>query len=268
MHTHTPAQTDMQRDVGKNNQTDLEHTTLEKMASNTQKRNGGDYLRDILRRNRLQYINSWKPFIAQAVINLGSECEYWSERNEASQYCLSETTDVAKVRQFISILQRRTLLELSEMYKVLYRLGAGECYETLHHSAIALENAVNMYPYDAESHEVLVDEICNTYIPQRHPFFVRSAQPPPWLGHPMFRRGQRNSEPEANILTTPDNYNPQEIDDVHRACVICQEYLKDHMISPCRHVCLCGMCAKKVIQKKEKCPVCRSAISKIEIVFL
>ena len=47
-------------------------------------------------------------------------------------------------------------------------------------------------------------------------------------------------------------------------CIICLDALKDTLLQPCRHLCVCEGCAKAL----KVCPVCRAKISKTEKVFV
>ena len=44
-------------------------------------------------------------------------------------------------------------------------------------------------------------------------------------------------------------------------CIICQENDRGVIILPCKHLCLCQICADKIKIKKKTCPVCQQPIS-------
>jgi hypothetical protein len=46
-------------------------------------------------------------------------------------------------------------------------------------------------------------------------------------------------------------------------CVICLDAKPTHIITPCRHVCFCGTCAKTVLDLKMTCPLDRGDIAAI-----
>lgn len=52
-------------------------------------------------------------------------------------------------------------------------------------------------------------------------------------------------------------------------CLVCYEPPKDHMIMPCRHVCLCGDCAEeyKDMGDEGKCPLCDKPIEDITQIY-
>jgi len=50
-------------------------------------------------------------------------------------------------------------------------------------------------------------------------------------------------------------------------CVVCLDRPKDHVVDPCRHLCLCSQCAKTFPKTLTRCPICSRKISKIQKVF-
>jgi len=54
--------------------------------------------------------------------------------------------------------------------------------------------------------------------------------------------------------------------DGSRECVVCMTESRDTTVLPCRHLCLCNLCAEKLRQQSNKCPICRTAIkSMVEV---
>lgn len=49
-------------------------------------------------------------------------------------------------------------------------------------------------------------------------------------------------------------------DETQRMCVICFETVKDTVVLPCRHLCLCKGCSQIVRMQSNTCPICRCAI--------
>ena len=49
-----------------------------------------------------------------------------------------------------------------------------------------------------------------------------------------------------------------EIDDTGSECVICMCEVRDTLILPCRHLCLCNGCADNLRYQANNCPICRS----------
>ncbi|KAG8370158.1 hypothetical protein BUALT_Bualt14G0088200 [Buddleja alternifolia] len=45
-----------------------------------------------------------------------------------------------------------------------------------------------------------------------------------------------------------------------KECVICMTEPKDIAVLPCRHMCMCGSCAKALRLQSNKCPICREII--------
>lgn len=49
-----------------------------------------------------------------------------------------------------------------------------------------------------------------------------------------------------------------EIEDGGLECVICMSDMRDTLILPCRHLCLCQPCADSLRYQANNCPICRS----------
>jgi len=45
--------------------------------------------------------------------------------------------------------------------------------------------------------------------------------------------------------------------DAGKDCVICLSEPRDTAVLPCRHMCMCGECAKQLTRQSNKCPICR-----------
>jgi len=43
-------------------------------------------------------------------------------------------------------------------------------------------------------------------------------------------------------------------------CVICLTELKDTVVIPCRHLCVCHQCAQVLHYQSNKCPICRGPV--------
>lgn len=52
------------------------------------------------------------------------------------------------------------------------------------------------------------------------------------------------------------------------SCVVCFYATRDTVLFPCRHLNLCGKCAKIIMKRNRCCPVCRERVEKMERVFL
>ncbi|XP_029130408.1 probable E3 ubiquitin-protein ligase LUL4 isoform X2 [Cajanus cajan] len=51
--------------------------------------------------------------------------------------------------------------------------------------------------------------------------------------------------------------------DPGKECVICMTEPKDTAVLPCRHMCMCGECAKALRLQSNKCPICRQSIEEL-----
>ena len=60
-----------------------------------------------------------------------------------------------------------------------------------------------------------------------------------------------------------------DVDDTETLCAVCFDARKDHIIVPCGHQCLCGACAKMLVESetRPKCPLCRGDIRETMKVF-
>ncbi|KAG1669708.1 E3 ubiquitin ligase RNF157 [Nymphon striatum] len=54
------------------------------------------------------------------------------------------------------------------------------------------------------------------------------------------------------------NQTDDEIDDSGAECVICMSDVRNTLILPCRHFCLCNSCANSLRHQANNCPICRS----------
>lgn len=50
----------------------------------------------------------------------------------------------------------------------------------------------------------------------------------------------------------------------NRECIVCMSEVKDTIVLPCRHMCLCSECADTIRGRSDKCPLCRQG-TKISI---
>lgn len=73
------------------------------------------------------------------------------------------------------------------------------------------------------------------------------------------------------ITTRDSNFTGNEIDDGSGAdalCIICQERQKCVLTLPCRHVCLCAECCRRLYGYQRTCPICRTFIYHSVTVYL
>lgn len=75
-----------------------------------------------------------------------------------------------------------------------------------------------------------------------------------------------------DISSREVNLNSSAIDDTANAadslCVICQERQKCVLTLPCRHVCLCTDCCRRLYGYQRTCPICRTFIYHTVTVYL
>ena len=78
--------------------------------------------------------------------------------------------------------------------------------------------------------------------------------------------------------TSQSELSPGELEKVleserdKRMCVVCQDQVKNVLVLPCRHMCLCVECAHEIAQQRTRvrrvCPLCRSRIETVMNVFI
>lgn len=49
----------------------------------------------------------------------------------------------------------------------------------------------------------------------------------------------------------------EDLEDGSSECVICMSDMRDTLILPCRHLCLCQSCADSLRYQANNCPICR-----------
>lgn len=50
----------------------------------------------------------------------------------------------------------------------------------------------------------------------------------------------------------------------NRECIVCMSEVKDTIVLPCRHMCLCSECADTIRGRSDKCPLCRQGNKNIK----
>lgn len=76
--------------------------------------------------------------------------------------------------------------------------------------------------------------------------------------------------PDGNIMS--EAYETAGSDDINNGsdvlCVICQERQKCVLTLPCRHICLCTECCRRLYGYQRTCPICRTFIYNSVTVYL
>lgn len=60
------------------------------------------------------------------------------------------------------------------------------------------------------------------------------------------------------VYILKDTDDDDDIDDNTAECVICMSDIRDTLILPCRHLCLCNGCADSLRYQANNCPICRA----------
>jgi len=76
---------------------------------------------------------------------------------------------------------------------------------------------------------------------------------------------QSDSAKEDNLHLTSGGDSEIDIPD-DKLCVVCLETVRNTLIAPCGHVCLCFECAD-IVKSKQSCPMCRGPIEMVYKVY-
>lgn len=68
-----------------------------------------------------------------------------------------------------------------------------------------------------------------------------------------------NSNNEFQLEAANDNQQ-QQINS-EKECVICMDSLRDCVLHPCHHLCVCINCGKLLLKRSDSCPICRRNIT-------
>eukprot|EP01059_Diplonema_ambulator_P035642 TRINITY_DN8481_c0_g1_i2.p1 TRINITY_DN8481_c0_g1~~TRINITY_DN8481_c0_g1_i2.p1 ORF type:complete len:409 (+),score=132.68 TRINITY_DN8481_c0_g1_i2:67-1293(+) len=98
----------------------------------------------------------------------------------------------------------------------------------------------------------------------------RRQQPQPQY---QYQPQQQMQRPPAQAKPTPPkleeklrgNVKVSKADDDAKACIVCYENLKDCVLMPCKHMCVCAACLKDLVSMDDKraCPMCREPIEDV-----
>ncbi|XP_045214260.2 probable E3 ubiquitin-protein ligase MGRN1 isoform X1 [Mercenaria mercenaria] len=65
-------------------------------------------------------------------------------------------------------------------------------------------------------------------------------------------------ENKSNEKVKDEDGDEDDLEDSGAECVICMSDMRDTLILPCRHLCLCSTCAESLRYQASSCPICRS----------
>lgn len=80
---------------------------------------------------------------------------------------------------------------------------------------------------------------------------------------PKLSLTRRISQESTSVSETEETEDSEE-----KNCVICQERVKNMLLLPCKHVCLCTHCEVRLKNYGYKCPVCRTHVHRTMKVFI
>ena len=112
--------------------------------------------------------------------------------------------------------------------------------------------------------EVLVDEYESTMdssVTKELERMLVSKEMDMEIGGRIWRRVVRRGGPLAGSNSLGEKFEPEFI------CIICYNAHRRCVIFPCRHLCSCLECGKKLETEQPMCPICRGDIDKLAEVF-
>ena len=102
------------------------------------------------------------------------------------------------------------------------------------------------------------------------------VQLPPIDQHYSLR--SRSSTParqpgKSETLNCPEDFSREmERERDKRKCVVCQDEIKCVLVMPCRHLCMCVVCADQIVRSRipgrRTCPLCRTRITKVMNIYV
>ena len=95
---------------------------------------------------------------------------------------------------------------------------------------------------------------------------IASAPPP--------ARAIVQPSPSSASASAPSKPNPRPLDEVapketpkQFVCSVCMVNLRNTLLKPCNHQCVCVGCSDAIKAKSQPCPICRGAIEAIEYCY-
>lgn len=96
--------------------------------------------------------------------------------------------------------------------------------------------------------------------------------PPVDSHYTLLHRCSTPSLVSKGINSPEDFHREMEREQDKRKCVVCQNLIKSVLILPCRHLCLCVLCANQIVSSgtraRRVCPLCRSKITKVMNIYV
>jgi hypothetical protein len=70
-----------------------------------------------------------------------------------------------------------------------------------------------------------------------------------------------------NKVSNNNKISDEKTDIPEEQCIICYEYLKNHVIIPCGHVITCTRCTNEFLNTISKCPICGVLLTQLIRIF-
>ncbi|CAG5132144.1 unnamed protein product [Candidula unifasciata] len=130
----------------------------------------------------------------------------------------------------------------------------------------------------AEEDTVVTEESDSDASVNSHTFSTESSDheievqlPPPDKCYSLCSRSSTPSR-ISKTVSPEEFYREMERERDKRKCVICQDQIKSVLILPCRHMCMCVLCAGQIVRsrtiERRVCPLCRTRITKVMNVYV
>ncbi|CAG5126555.1 unnamed protein product [Candidula unifasciata] len=132
---------------------------------------------------------------------------------------------------------------------------------------------------DSDEYTVVMEEsdsegsiTSQTYSTESSDHEIEIQLPPVDSHYTLLHRSSTPSLVSKNINSPEDFHREMEREQDKRKCVVCQNLIKSVLILPCRHLCLCVLCANQIVSSgtraRRVCPLCRSRITKVMNIYV
>eukprot|EP00058_Branchiostoma_floridae_P021670 XP_002607160.1 hypothetical protein BRAFLDRAFT_118649 [Branchiostoma floridae] len=135
---------------------------------------------------------------------------------------------------------------------VHYKRGASQTFSLPSHVLDPGMWNMDDFSYDADKQVIPMVIQCCVEEEEEHAENLGHA-------HMLFATFEKNSEDFFSVkpLKQKQMHQEDDIDDSGSECVICMSDIRDTLILPCRHLCLCNGCADSLRYQASNCPICR-----------
>ncbi|VDP10922.1 unnamed protein product [Soboliphyme baturini] len=115
--------------------------------------------------------------------------------------------------------------------------------ETENHSAPQSHSTFATIERSTEEHSLILK-------PLKQKLFIDNVC---YLLQEVYGVENKSQTGSMDVATTSNDFDESGVE-----CVVCMSEWRDTLILPCRHLCLCNICAETLRYKASNCPICRS----------